>query len=939
MKKFLITLFFILSLTSLTTVSAYTDAGIKVYLGSQEIQLDAKPYILNGTIMVPLRETFENCGCKVDSNERTSMIKIISPYQETTLFSGGDSAEIGNWEVFLDEPMQASGDVEFVPLTLISEVMCKNIFYNEKTGIARLSNRVTGQWYNDTSKGIRFKTLNNMRFFGYDVIPDLDSKTAATIFTASGSEDALTGQMGVCVSSQDENSCEELFQRLYNDGIKEDDFLQIAKEDNSFLIASSGELADKSMKVFEYGKKVGNKLYLAIIFVASELTETRYSEIVECLKSVGPSSGNTVSKPSVTLTPAPTPEPAFDETKVIKSHLSISGGYSHSVGAKSDGSIWMWGQLGELYSGYILTPTKVANITDVLKASAGGHYTLFLKKDGTVWSGVYSQREDSGLIDLNLQKITGLTNIIDISAGYDGHSLALKQDGTVYEWNISIGSGVKKKMADAKRIAAGYGFSTVLKNDGTVWIWFASNYGLPDRPLSPTKIVKLTKIADVSAGQNLIAALKEDGTFVTMGGGYEESIFTLSSPLKTYKIKGIKEITSQIVSWAVLCDSGTVVTGGYRATKTEFVPGLKDATEISYGGGHLLILKKDGSLVAMGDNFGGKLGDGTTISRTKPVPIQFNLDPKVVVNIPYNDEENQPISKVDSKKAKELDALADQLIKTLDPKTIKEPTYKTVKVSTAEDFIKNIKSNTQIVLEHGKTYNITEALDKSVNGISTFSRDAYDGNELLIKNISNLKVTTDDGNIANLLINPRYAFVINFENCNNITIENVRAGHSPEKGECVGGVFSFNNCKNIRILGSTLYGCGTYGVCTTNVDKFLFKNSIIEECTYGLMVVSDCKNMLFVGSKFRNTEGFDQIDICDSQNIVFSGCEITDNRAYDYTNSLWAIKNVSPMLVVRDSTISGNKTDYFKTSKNGIYFKNVTIKDNVFTKGIYMLDQ
>ena len=57
------------------------------------------------------------------------------------------------------------------------------------------------------------------------------------------------------------------------------------------------------------------------------------------------------------------------------------------------GQIWAWGDntYGEIGQGYFpwsTTPTKVLNITNVIKVAVGDYHTLALKSDGTVWAWV-----------------------------------------------------------------------------------------------------------------------------------------------------------------------------------------------------------------------------------------------------------------------------------------------------------------------------------------------------------------------------------------------------------------------------------------------------------------------------------------------------------------------------------------------------------------------
>jgi len=70
---------------------------------------------------------------------------------------------------------------------------------------------------------------------------------------------------------------------------------------------------------------------------------------------------------------------------------AVSAGWGHTLGIKSDGSLWAWGdyrdgQLGLGDNQYRDSPTRVGTGTDWAAVSAGYHYTLGIKKDGTVWA-------------------------------------------------------------------------------------------------------------------------------------------------------------------------------------------------------------------------------------------------------------------------------------------------------------------------------------------------------------------------------------------------------------------------------------------------------------------------------------------------------------------------------------------------------------------------
>jgi len=226
---------------------------------------------------------------------------------------------------------------------------------------------------------------------------------------------------------------------------------------------------------------------------------------------------------------------------------AISVGGSHTVALKNDGTFWDWGkndygQLGDGTNTNKNIPTKVDGLTGIAKISAGGSHTVALKNDHTVLAwGLNSsgQLGDGSTTDSNIPVTVGgsspLTDVMTISAG-EFYTVAIKNDGTVWAWGSNgygqLGDGttidkdtpvpVSSLTGIFTAIAAGYLHTVALKNDGTVWAWGRNDYGQLGNGTTtdsdiPVKVNSLTGITAISAGESHTVALKNDGTLWAWG--------------------------------------------------------------------------------------------------------------------------------------------------------------------------------------------------------------------------------------------------------------------------------------------------------------------------------------------------------------------------------------------------------------------------------------
>lgn len=226
---------------------------------------------------------------------------------------------------------------------------------------------------------------------------------------------------------------------------------------------------------------------------------------------------------------------------------------------------------------------------------------------------------------------------------------------------------------------------------------------------------------------------------------------------------------------------------------------------------------------------------------------------------------------------------------------------KEVTVSNVDELFAALGSNKHIKLSPG-IYNISDLKQGYSESKNIYWQQEFDGNELVLDKINNLTLEGLGDKPVEIVVEPRYADVLTFLNCSSISIKNIKAGHTIEKGDCTGGVLNFDSSKGIDISNSIFYGCGTYGIIAKDTENLKFHNSIIEECTYGAMTLSDCKEFTFDDSILRKCEGFSLIEINSSSNIVYNKCEISDNKGSDMLEV-----NLSNGLKFNNCKFKGNK--------------------------------
>jgi len=332
-------------------------------------------------------------------------------------------------------------------------------------------------------------------------------------------------------------------------------------------------------------------------------------------------------------------------------------------------ALYAWGQdaYGQLGLRDIIprsSPVQVGSLTN-WKSAAGDSHTFAISTDGKLWAWGQNNNGQLGLINVTFYsspvQVGALTNWKQVSAGgFNGHSLAVKTDGTLWTWGhnavygqLGLGDITNRSspsqvgsLTNWKQVIGTHSSSYAIKQDGTLWAWgYNGLYGqLGQNNLtsysSPVQVGSLTNWKQIGGTTSFgVAAIKTDGTLWTLGANdYGQlglgDIIPRSSPTQVGSLTNWKQVNvARQHTVAVKTDGTLWAWGGNGAGQL----GLGDVilrsspvqvgaltnwkSAISAGPDTSYAVKTDGTLWSWGYGLSGKLGLGDIISRSSPVQV------------------------------------------------------------------------------------------------------------------------------------------------------------------------------------------------------------------------------------------------------------------------------------------------------------------------------
>ena len=338
---------------------------------------------------------------------------------------------------------------------------------------------------------------------------------------------------------------------------------------------------------------------------------------------------------------------------------------------KSDGTVWSWGLIVsdiDPYNGatWAATAVQVTGLSDVVAISSHTNHAVALKRDGTVWSwgkndwGWWS--DQWGKLGNNLKghsatpvQVVGpsgigyLTGITAVVTG-SNHSLALRNDGTVWAWGENyygqLGNGDTYNSSPVPTQVAGLIASTLLAPSNLTATAVSGSVALTWTAVTGAKSYNVyrstTRVGPGTLLGNTVSINYSDtsavsGTtyyyYVTAVAGTLESIpsskvVAQAGTGTVQTVSTMKSVGGGFYHSAAVGTDGSLWTWGSNnfgelgkgttsdASTPAKLTSISGVNAVTGGNDHMVALKSDGTVWAWGYNYHGELGNGTKTGNT-----------------------------------------------------------------------------------------------------------------------------------------------------------------------------------------------------------------------------------------------------------------------------------------------------------------------------------
>ncbi len=258
--------------------------------------------------------------------------------------------------------------------------------------------------------------------------------------------------------------------------------------------------------------------------------------------------------------------------------------------------------------------------------------------------------------------------------------------------------------------------------------------------------------------------------------------------------------------------------------------------------------------------------------------------------------------------------------------------FNTVTVSTPEEFLNSISSNTKIILQSGE-YNLSTVKGGTLNPsvyaeVDKFSR-SLDTISVQIRNVTDLAIEAAPGSEVLICINDVNSPVLSLFECSRVSLKGVTCGHHAEPGTCGGSVISIWSSSGTTVSQCRLYGCGTYGIESYGGYGIYVTDSEIYKCTYGIASFSETSNISFTNCKMYDNSDLTMLDFNQCYDAVFENCTFTNNIANteSFGGSPFVSSKDGGSVTFENCSFDGNQYASFTDTEENVTTNHCTFHD------------
>ena len=208
--------------------------------------------------------------------------------------------------------------------------------------------------------------------------------------------------------------------------------------------------------------------------------------------------------------------------------------------------------------------------------------------------------------------------------------------------------------------------------------------------------------------------------------------------------------------------------------------------------------------------------------------------------------------------------------------------FEEIHVSTVDELLSAIGPLRTVFLD-GEKFDLSAATDYGTGSGEYYSwQEVYDGYELVISNLQGLNLVGGGMDKTLVSAQPRYADVISFNNCRDISLVDMTLGHSEAPGSCTGDVVSIFNCTSVDLTRCGLYGCGMIGIFASESSRICVSHSSIYDCSYLGVQLQYVDEAIFIECSITGCGGdefgFNGLRLDECSEIIYNGQELDDGE-------------------------------------------------------------